>query len=155
MPGLYHHHDFNVTGHGIDNAISIMNMDADSDRMYAHVSNTTHGTVYMGTHKTDSGLERRAGSWDFAGWGGMKFSYSNPGCQEYSFRDADVSDQLNTEAQYFVVWANEGNKGSKYSLEWSDENRFGTPYVGGYLILEVNGFGTNYEGAPQIHDCVR
>jgi hypothetical protein len=53
----------------------------------------------------------------------MKFSYSNPGCQGYSFTYADESSQLRNEVWNFVNWANYGNQGSTYDLEWSDENR--------------------------------
>lgn len=85
----------------------------------------------------------------------MKYSYSNPGCQGFSFSDGTTSGQLQTEVWNFVNWAHAGNKGAKYSLEWDDEYTYGTPFVGGYFIIEVNGFGTNFEGAPAKHDCFR
>lgn len=34
-------------------------------------------------------------------------------------------------------------------------DRYSTPYVGGRLILENNGFGLGFEGAPGLTDCVR
>lgn len=153
LPGKYHGHAFNLTGHGIHNPVAVMNMHGDN--MYAHVSNLTHGTVYMGTHPVETGLAARAGRWDFAGWGGMKYSYSNPGCQPYDFSYQTETANLNSEAWNFVNWANSGNKGAKYSLQWEDDNRYGTPYVAGYYIIEVNGFGTNYEGSPQVNECER
>lgn len=153
LPGRYLDHAFNVTNHGMEGAVAVMN--THEQKMFAHVSNLTHGTVYMGTHTVESNLTRREGSWDFGGWGGIKFSYANPGCQGYSFNDADATNELLEEAWNFVNWANYGNKGATYSLQWDDEYRYGTPYVAGYLILEVNGFGTEYEGSPQLNDCLR
>jgi hypothetical protein len=84
----------------------------------------------------------------------MKFSYSNPGCQGFLF-GSDEALQLKSEIEDFVAWASFLHQTDTYDLEWNDNNRYGTPYVGGRLILETNGFGLGYEGSPQLSDCAR
>ncbi|KAM0669601.1 hypothetical protein ACQRIT_004725 [Beauveria bassiana] len=90
--------------------------------------------------------------WEFGGMKWVKFSYSNPGREREDVSDTHFDDYLSEVCCNAASWM-ENNWADKYSLELSNSDSFGSPYVGGYLIAETSRFGHNYEGSPVLHDC--
>ncbi|OAA35872.1 hypothetical protein BBO_08524 [Beauveria brongniartii RCEF 3172] len=123
---------YNLGGISIDNSVTIVKSHGSDFFIYS--SNITHGV------------------WEFGGIKDVKFSYSNPGCERKDVSVTHFDDHLGEVCWNAASWM-ENNWANKYSLELSNSDRYGSPYVGCYLIAETNGFGHNYEGSPVLHDC--
>jgi hypothetical protein len=150
LPGSIVHSVYNHTDCNLSNSITIYK--ESNGTVFTHSSNVTHGVVSRSTIPAGVDITKRDYSWDFSGWGGMKYSYSSPGCQDY-FTNTEIGD-LEWETWNFASWANSDyyNKAWMYELDWTG-TYYGIPYVGGYLVLETNGFGLDFEGAPDIGGC--
>ncbi|KAH0287088.1 hypothetical protein KCU62_g6279, partial [Aureobasidium sp. EXF-3399] len=85
---------------------------------------------------------------------GVKYSYTSP---EYldrvSIANQNFDDSIGEITYDWAYWAYYTQSGDKYSFELQDQATYGTPHVGGYLIAEWDGSGTNFEGNPSLHDC--
>jgi len=84
----------------------------------------------------------------------VKYSYTSPGCLDrVTIGNQNFDDALGNITYSGAYWAYHTRSGDKYSFELQDQATYGTPYIGGYLIAERDGSGTNFEGNPSLHDC--
>lgn len=154
LPGEHHSVHYNMSSVGLGNEGSIHYVKHTASHYWLHSSNTTHGVVSMLPKNQTRTKERRDDEWQFGDMAGVKYSYVSPGCLDrvtISYQNFD--DALGDITYNWAYWAYYTQSGDKYSFELQDQATYGTPYVGGYLVAEFNGSGTNYEGSPALHDC--
>jgi len=159
LPGLVVGHVYNHSDSNLHNSVTVFVQTPGA--FFAHSSNVTHGSIAwmpQAANSSDpskrSNLHDRGYYWNFGSYAGFKFSYQAPGCAPYSFSSQPETGNLRSLVHNFVYWAQNGNQGSTYDLEWDDENEYGTPYVGGSFIIESNPFGYGFEGTAQNLECI-
>ncbi|KAH0277590.1 hypothetical protein KCU91_g3058, partial [Aureobasidium melanogenum] len=154
LPGDHHSVHYNISSVGLDGEGSIHYVKHTDSHYWLHSSNTKHGVVSMLPKNQTGTKERRDVEWQFGDMAGVKYSYASPGCLDrITIANQNFDDAFGDITYNWAYWAYYTQPADKYTFELQDVATYGTPYLGGYLIAEFNGFGTNYEGSPALHDC--
>lgn len=154
LPGEHHSMHYNMSSVGLEGDGTVHYVKHTASHYWLHSSNTTHGVVSMLPKNQTLNKVRRDTKWQFGDMSGVVYSYTSPGCLDrVSIANQNFDDALGDITFNWAYWAYYTQSGDKYSFELQDQATYGTPYVGGYLIAEWDGFGTNFEGNPSLHDC--